>query len=118
MLRYRHKTSGISRDQLLATTALYGSFGNEKNTKFICEKNFSSKEKEIDFVDEIKNEAVYCNSMGEFAEALGVTPLIKQISLRQPWKILTPWLGFEQSLSYLLKVRASLTNKPQFTHSK
>lgn len=27
----------------------------------------------IDKVDEIKNEAVYCNSMGEFAEALGVS---------------------------------------------
>jgi mitochondrial fission protein ELM1 len=29
------------------------------------------------------------------AEALGLNPIIKQITLRQPWKTLTPWLGFE-----------------------
>lgn len=34
------------------------------------------------------------------AEALGLTPEIKQISLRQPWKTLTPWLGFEMAYSF------------------
>lgn len=29
------------------------------------------------------------------AEALGVTPVVKRISLRQPWKSLSPYLGFE-----------------------
>lgn len=29
------------------------------------------------------------------AEALGVTPVIKRIGLRQPWKLLSPWLEFE-----------------------
>lgn len=29
------------------------------------------------------------------AEALGLSPVIKRIGLRQPWKTLSPWLGFE-----------------------
>ena len=29
------------------------------------------------------------------AQALGVTPVVKRIGLRQPWKTLSPWLGFE-----------------------
>lgn len=29
------------------------------------------------------------------AQALGVTPVIKRIGLRQPWQTLSPWLGFE-----------------------
>ena len=34
------------------------------------------------------------------ANALGLTPVIKQISLRQPWKKLSPWLGFETAYSF------------------
>ena len=34
------------------------------------------------------------------AEALNVTPRIIQIGLHQPWKTLSPWLGFEQSWSF------------------
>ncbi|HPD82731.1 MAG: mitochondrial fission ELM1 family protein [Alphaproteobacteria bacterium] len=34
------------------------------------------------------------------AEALGITPIVKQVSLHQPWKTLTPWLGFEQSFTF------------------
>lgn len=34
------------------------------------------------------------------AEALGVTPVIKRVGLRQPWKTLSPWLGFENSTSF------------------
>lgn len=33
-------------------------------------------------------------------DALGIVPDIKRISLRQPWKTLTPWLGFEQSFTF------------------
>lgn len=29
------------------------------------------------------------------ADALGITPVVKRISLTQPWKTLSPWLGFE-----------------------
>lgn len=29
------------------------------------------------------------------AEALGVEAEIKRVALRQPWKSLSPWLGFE-----------------------
>lgn len=29
------------------------------------------------------------------AEALGVHPIVKRVSLRQPWTMLSPWLGFE-----------------------
>lgn len=34
------------------------------------------------------------------AEALGLKPEIFQIGLHQPWKSLTPWLGFEQSWTF------------------
>ena len=34
------------------------------------------------------------------AEALGITPIIKKIGLRQPWKTLSPWLQFENSNSF------------------
>ena len=34
------------------------------------------------------------------AEALGVEPVIKQVELRQPWKTLSPWLGFECAGSF------------------
>lgn len=34
------------------------------------------------------------------AEALGVMPEIKRINLHQPWKTLSPWLGFESSHSF------------------
>ncbi len=34
------------------------------------------------------------------AESLGLTPDIKQIGLRQPWKIFSPWLGFEMSYTF------------------
>lgn len=34
------------------------------------------------------------------AEALGLTPQIHRISLRQPWKSLSPWLGFERAESF------------------
>lgn len=34
------------------------------------------------------------------AEALGVSPEIKRINLNQPWKILSPYLGFEQSFTF------------------
>ena len=35
------------------------------------------------------------------AEALGVVPDIKRITLRQPWKTLAPWLGFTQDESFI-----------------
>jgi mitochondrial fission protein ELM1 len=34
------------------------------------------------------------------AEALGVTPTVKRIGLRQPWKTLAPYLGFECAASF------------------
>ena len=34
------------------------------------------------------------------AEALGIQAHVKRMSLRQPWKTLSPWLGFEQSWSF------------------
>jgi mitochondrial fission protein ELM1 len=34
------------------------------------------------------------------AEALNIKPVIKRIKLRQPWKIFSPFLGFEQSYSF------------------
>ena len=34
------------------------------------------------------------------AEALGVEPVIKTVSLRQPWKALSPWLGFEMACTF------------------
>jgi len=34
------------------------------------------------------------------AETLGITPTIKQIGLRQPWKTLSPWLKFEKTCSF------------------
>jgi mitochondrial fission protein ELM1 len=34
------------------------------------------------------------------AEALGVMPEIKRITLRQPWKLLSPYLGFENANSF------------------
>lgn len=38
------------------------------------------------------------------AEALSLTPVIKRVGLRQPWKALSPWLGFEQSWSFTEKL--------------
>ncbi len=34
------------------------------------------------------------------AEALELEPVVKRISLRQPWKTLSPWLGFERSRTF------------------
>ena len=34
------------------------------------------------------------------AEALGIVPEVKRIELRQPWKSLSPYLGFEQNWSF------------------
>lgn len=34
------------------------------------------------------------------AEALNITPEIRQIGLNQPWKSLSPWLGFESKCSF------------------
>lgn len=34
------------------------------------------------------------------AEALGVTPVVKRITLRQPWKLLSPYLRFECAASF------------------
>jgi mitochondrial fission protein ELM1 len=31
------------------------------------------------------------------AESLGITPVVKRVQLRQPWKLLSPWLGFEHA---------------------
>lgn len=60
----------------------------------------------------IKNENLSCwvitegmigteNQCLGVAEALGVNPIIIQIKLKQPWKILTPWLGFEKHSTFL-----------------
>ncbi|MFA5592432.1 MAG: mitochondrial fission ELM1 family protein [Micavibrio sp.] len=35
------------------------------------------------------------------AEALGVQPCIHRTSLRQPWKILSPYIGLERSITFL-----------------
>jgi len=34
------------------------------------------------------------------AEALGVMPVVKRINLRQPWKTLSPYLGFESPMTF------------------
>lgn len=34
------------------------------------------------------------------AEALGMTPIVKRVGLRQPWKLLSPYLGFECSATF------------------
>lgn len=33
-------------------------------------------------------------------EAMGVTPIVKRITLRQPWKLLSPYLGFECAATF------------------
>jgi mitochondrial fission protein ELM1 len=38
------------------------------------------------------------------AEALGIEPDVKRIKLRQPWKILSPYIGFESGNSFLPKL--------------
>jgi hypothetical protein len=35
------------------------------------------------------------------AEALGLTPVVKRVTLRQPWKSLSPWLGFECACTFI-----------------
>lgn len=35
------------------------------------------------------------------SESLGLTPVIKRIKLRQPWRALSPYLGFEAAYSFL-----------------
>ncbi len=39
-------------------------------------------------------------------EALGLSPLVKRVSLHQPWKEFSPWLGFEQGWSFTEKLEA------------
>jgi mitochondrial fission protein ELM1 len=34
------------------------------------------------------------------AEAMGLMPVVKRIGLRQPWKMLSPFIGFEQSWTF------------------
>lgn len=34
------------------------------------------------------------------AEALEITPIVKRVGLRQPWKLLSPYLGFECSATF------------------
>lgn len=34
------------------------------------------------------------------AEAMGVTPIVKRVALRQPWKFLSPYLGLECALTF------------------
>lgn len=38
------------------------------------------------------------------AEALGLTPKVIKIGLRQPWKSLSPWLGLESKLTFTSKL--------------
>lgn len=38
-------------------------------------------------------------------DALGLTPHILQIKLKQPWKTLSPWLGFEQSCTFAPRLK-------------
>jgi len=40
------------------------------------------------------------------AEALGITPEVKRITLRQPWKMLSPYLGFENAHSFTPLLKA------------
>jgi mitochondrial fission protein ELM1 len=40
------------------------------------------------------------------AEALGVEPVVKRIALRQPWKALSPILGFEMASTFMPKLEA------------
>ncbi len=44
------------------------------------------------------------------AEALNLTPKIIQISLKQPWKTLSPWLGFECAHSFTKKLNVPWPN--------
>lgn len=39
------------------------------------------------------------------AEALGVTPKIHRVTLRTPWKQLSPWISYEQDWSFVPKLR-------------
>ncbi len=39
-------------------------------------------------------------------DALGIAPEIKRVSLNQPWKTLTPWLGFELSFTFTPSLNA------------
>lgn len=34
------------------------------------------------------------------AESLGLTPFVFRVGLRQPWKTLSPWLGFERAATF------------------
>ena len=34
------------------------------------------------------------------AAALGISPDIKRIGLRQPWRMLSPWLGLERAATF------------------
>ncbi|MBI1300030.1 MAG: hypothetical protein GC137_00075 [Alphaproteobacteria bacterium] len=38
------------------------------------------------------------------SKALGVNPVVKKVSLNQPWKTLTPYLGFEQEKTFSKKL--------------
>ena len=35
------------------------------------------------------------------ADALGLSPIVKRVSLRQPWKMLSPYLGFERASTFI-----------------
>ncbi len=38
------------------------------------------------------------------AQALGISPIIKQIQIKQPWKLFCPYLGFEQQNTFYPKL--------------
>jgi mitochondrial fission protein ELM1 len=40
------------------------------------------------------------------AESLGLTPVVKRVALRQPWKTLSPWMGFETAATFVLPLTA------------
>ncbi len=44
------------------------------------------------------------------AEMLGLNPIIKKVMLRQPWKLLSPYLGFETDRTFLTDSKESIAS--------
>lgn len=78
----------------------------EASCKFFSEKsdNFfmSTQKKQKDITCWIVTEGIAGteNQCLGVAEALGITPVVKRIRLRQPWALLSPYLGFETALTF------------------
>lgn len=76
-----------------------------------CKKNWISFKPQLDKVQAMNVKNLSCWVVGEgiagtenqciaVAQALGCDFVVKRIALREPWKALSPYLGFEQAWSF------------------